>query len=249
MYIVHTMKFVEDNDCPIYSKIISSEITVHGRKASEKNRIIKIGDKIIFQIFKNLVNVSNIEVKVTDIKEYADVIEFVQAEGLDKILGDSTKCLNITDEKDYAKYYSQHVDEEEILDLKKKLGYGFLGFHIEFVHEYKVLRKSLKDPWFTHIKNGKKKVEGRLNKDNVSNINKLDRIIWMKSGDEENQFSTIITNLKCYSTFEEMLEREGLKNVLPGIKSIEEGVKIYNKFYSKEDEIKYGVLAIHLELL
>jgi ASC-1-like (ASCH) protein len=243
------MKFIENNDCPIYSKIISSDITVHGRKASDRNRNIKIGDKIIFQVFKNQINVSNIEVKVTNIKEYADIEEFVKAEGLDKIIGDSTKCLNINNESDYAKYYSKFVDEKEILKLKRELGYGFLAFHIEFVHEYKILRKKIQEILFKSIKTGKKKIVAKINTSWVEDLDKLDRITWLNDNDALKHISTYVTDLKCYSTFEEMLEKEGLKNVLPGIETIDEAINIYNKFYSAEDEMKYGIVAIHLELL
>jgi ASC-1-like (ASCH) protein len=40
-----------------------------------------------------------------------------------------------------------------------------------------------------------------------------------------------------------------LQNVLPGIETIDEGVKIYRNFYSESDEKKYGVVAIHFNLL
>jgi len=44
-----------------------------------------------------------------------------------------------------------------------------------------------------------------------------------------------------------MLKKEGIENVLPGVKNIEEGVQIYRQFYSEEREKKYGVVAIEVE--
>jgi hypothetical protein len=41
-----------------------------------------------------------------------------------------------------------------------------------------------------------------------------------------------------------MLQAEIISNVLPDISSIEEGVKVYRKFYTEEREKSYGVLAI-----
>lgn len=41
-----------------------------------------------------------------------------------------------------------------------------------------------------------------------------------------------------------MLEAENLSQVLPGVKSTEEGIEIYRKFYTEEKERSNGVLAI-----
>ncbi|OEL37402.1 hypothetical protein BAE44_0001578 [Dichanthelium oligosanthes] len=53
-----------------------------------------------------------------------------------------------------------------------------------------------------------------------------------------------LKGVRKYSSFSEMLQAEIISNVLPGISSIEEGVKVYRKFYTQEKEITYGVLAI-----
>jgi len=60
---------------------------------------------------------------------------------------------------------------------------------------------------------------------------------------------TRITKKVKYSTFKEYLETEGIDNCLPGIPSIEHGLSVYFKYYTKEDEKEYGVMAIHIELL
>lgn len=245
-YKVHIMRFVEAPDCPLAHQIESGAVTVHGRKASDKNNEIQVGDKILLQVHENNLNTSVLEVEVTDIKQYGDVEEFVFGEGLDAILGDRTKCMNIKDEKDYANFYSKMVDAKEIRDIKKIRGYGFIGFHIRFIHRYQILRKNVQDPWFTHIKNGDKRVEGRLNKSWVATLQRMDRIIWNNS---DQRVSTIVKDIKSYASFREMIEKEGIQNVLPGVKSIEEGVKVYRKFYSESDEKKFGVVGIHLGLL
>jgi len=58
---------------------------------------------------------------------------------------------------------------------------------------------------------------------------------------------TKIVGKRAYSTFKEYLETEGLDKCLPGIETIEDGVGVYYKYYTPEDEAKYGVLAIELE--
>lgn len=50
--------------------------------------------------------------------------------------------------------------------------------------------------------------------------------------------------VRKYNSFSEMLKGEKISNVLPGISSIVEGVKVYRKFYAEEKENSYGVLAI-----
>ena len=50
-----------------------------------------------------------------------------------------------------------------------------------------------------------------------------------------------------YKTFREMLEAEGVKNVLPDKNNIKEAIKVYKKFYKKSQENRYGVLAIRIK--
>ena len=44
-----------------------------------------------------------------------------------------------------------------------------------------------------------------------------------------------------------MLENEGLKYVLPDIKTIEQGIAVYRKFYSIEQEKEFWVIAIEMK--
>jgi ASC-1-like (ASCH) protein len=109
----------------------------------------------------------------------------------------------------------------------------------------------VQEPWFSHIKEGRKTVEGRLNKGRFSNLREGDIVTWMNNDNNINRmFKTKIVYIKKYNTFSRMIEVEGLETVLPGIKTIDKGVKnIYRKFYSEEKEDKYGVLAIKVEPL
>lgn len=104
------------------------------------------------------------------------------------------------------------------------------------------------DPWFSFIKNKQKKIEGRLNKGKFSKFSKND-IITIKNSDESITVTAKIVKLVRYSSFEEYLTQEGLKRTLPGIKSISDGVNIYHKFYSKEQEDEFGILAIYIKII
>jgi len=102
-------------------------------------------------------------------------------------------------------------------------------------------RMGLQEEYLKAIAEGRKKVEGRLYDEKRQGIRPGDTIIF------ENKLMVVVKDVRVYSSFREMLENEGLENVLPGVKSIEEGLKIYRKFYSEEKEKRYGVAAIEVE--
>jgi len=102
-------------------------------------------------------------------------------------------------------------------------------------------RMGLQEEYLKAIAAGKKRIEGRLYDEKRQAIKPGDEIIF------ENKLMCVVKDVRIYSSFKEMLEKEGLENVLPGVKSIEEGVKVYRRFYSEEKEKKYGVAAIEVE--
>ena len=103
---------------------------------------------------------------------------------------------------------------------------------------------NIKEPWYTFIKDGKKVVEGRLNKGKFMNIKKGDIVFFQN---KLGIVMSIVLNIEKYKTFKEYLKKEGLDNTLPDIKTIKDGEKIYYKYYSKKDEKELGVLAIHIK--
>ena len=110
--------------------------------------------------------------------------------------------------------------------------------------------KNLSEPWFSLIKLGLKKVEGRLIKDDFSKMGSGDYILF--SNNEFNfvrTFRVMITSVCKYNSFEDYLQNETLENALPGIDTIEEGVSIYYNYYKKEDEEKYKIKAFRLIII
>jgi len=102
-------------------------------------------------------------------------------------------------------------------------------------------RMGLQEEYLKAIAGGKKRIEGRLYDEKRQRIRPGDEVIF------ENRLMCVVKDVRVYSSFREMLEKEGLENVLPGVGSIEEGVKVYRRFYSEEKEKKYGVAAIEIE--
>lgn len=46
-----------------------------------------------------------------------------------------------------------------------------------------------------------------------------------------------------------MLENEWLKHVLPWIQDIQKWVAVYHKFYTPDQEAKFGVLVIEIKII
>jgi ASC-1-like (ASCH) protein len=114
----------------------------------------------------------------------------------------------------------------------------------------KTINKNISEPWFSLIKLGLKTVEGRLNKGDFTILNKGDCIQIVNTELGFMRYYTIkITSVHKYKSFKEYLEKEKLEKCLPGIDTIEDGIKVYYKYYSKEDEDKYNIIAIRFIIM
>ena len=112
------------------------------------------------------------------------------------------------------------------------------------VHEMK-----LKAIYFDKIKAGEKIYEIRLNDEKRKLIDVGDVIVFKKEPEQTEILKTVVKDLIYFSSFNEMsttlpLEKVGFEN-----KPLEEVVSIYHQFYTEEDEKKYGVLAIKVEVI
>lgn len=119
--------------------------------------------------------------------------------------------------------------------------------HIESNHT--VYNENVSEPWFTLISLGLKTIEGRKNKGRFKDMQVGDMIKWTNNDFNPRTTSTIITKKNIYDTFEEYLQKEGLNRCLPGITNIKDGLSVYFKYFTKEDEANYGVVAIQLKLI
>lgn len=115
---------------------------------------------------------------------------------------------------------------------------------------------NVSEPWFSLIQSGQKSVEGRLAKSRFAEIQVGDILKWTNSeqtGKDKKpvarEFTTRVSAIVYYKDFETYLATERLKNCLPGVRTIKDGVAVYHKFYPKEERQKYKVMAIHLVVL
>ena len=115
--------------------------------------------------------------------------------------------------------------------------------------------ESILEPWFSLILLGLKTVEGRRNKGKFKEMKVGDIIQWNNFNFMPRSVLTKVTGKAEYPTFKEYLETEGLDKCLPGMekfgkdKGLEYGLSIYYKYFTKEDEKEFGVVAIRMTLI
>lgn len=109
----------------------------------------------------------------------------------------------------------------------------------------------LSEPWFSLMELGIKDVEGRLNRGKFKELKEGDIIEWHNEDFKPRTISTQISKITKYKSFTEYIQKEKNKkhNPLPGLPSLEHELSVYYKYYSKEDEKEFGVIAIQLTLV
>jgi len=109
--------------------------------------------------------------------------------------------------------------------------------------------ENLSEPWFSLMSLGLKTIEGRKNKGKFREMSVGDIVEWTNEDFMKRNILTKIVSKVEYNTFQEYLENEGMDKCLPGIKTLEHGLSVYFKYFTKEEETEFGVIAIHFELI
>jgi ASC-1-like (ASCH) protein len=97
------------------------------------------------------------------------------------------------------------------------------------------------------LRNGIKKTEGRLNDEDRQKIKKGHHIIF-KDRNSNDECKFIVKDTIPYKSIRQMLEKEGVSNMLPDENDLEKAIKTYKEFgeYEKYESL-YGMVAIKLE--
>jgi len=115
-----------------------------------------------------------------------------------------------------------------------------------FDHEKQNERRwSSQQRWLREMCKGTKTVEARLG-NKVGNLQVLEPIVFTSG---LWRVYTVVTRIRYYASFKNMLIEEGLATVLPGVKSIEQGVKIFHHMYEPSWEEKHGVCALKIKFI
>ncbi|KAL1211487.1 hypothetical protein V5N11_023500 [Cardamine amara subsp. amara] len=134
---------------------------------------------------------------------------------------------------------TSEADKNPNLEKYSKLFYG-LGHDLVNMLKKVNFELHVQEPYFTQLKDGLKTVEGRCALGDYMRISSGAFILFNKC------LLLEVQDVHHYTSFLEMLRVEGLAKVLPGIKSIEEGVRVYRNFYPEEKERMNGVVAIRV---
>jgi ASC-1-like (ASCH) protein len=153
----------------------------------------------------------------------------------------------------YIKYKTKYLEQEGgKKKSKKKLNKNIFNNVNKNMNSIKPnYTETLSEPWFSLILLGLKTVEGRKNKGRFKDMKVGDIVEWTNDDFMSRSVLTKITGKAEYPTFKEYLEKEGLDKCLPGMEKfgIDHGLSVYYKYYTKEDEKEFGVVAIKIALL
>lgn len=103
------------------------------------------------------------------------------------------------------------------------------------------------EPYFTFLKNGQKTIEGRVRKGWYRNVKPGDEIE-VYNEEEMDKVLVLVKRVAQYQSIREMLAKEPIKKLLPDVDTVEQGVNVYRKFYTLEQEQQFGMVAIEVEI-
>lgn len=102
---------------------------------------------------------------------------------------------------------------------------------------------------FEIVESGTKRVEVRLH-DKKRELMKIgNNLTFYKRPLLEDKIVTKITGLQRFKTIEELLNKYDMKDIYIDGFTKEEFIKLIERFYSKEEQEKYGFVAIEFEVL
>ena len=141
---------------------------------------------------------------------------------------------------------------KKLVKIKKKRSKGFKmnSMYPKTMHRLPIIN-SKQRPYLTWLKNGIKTAEGRVNGPACQKMEVGDSILLFDNKNMQYLRGRIKFKHE-YKTFEDMLQSEGIKNLLPLLPenaTVEDGVRIYRSFPGSNRVEQFGCVAIGLEIL
>ena len=105
---------------------------------------------------------------------------------------------------------------------------------------------SLSRDWFdlqevaTKVYEGRR-YHGKVKEYKINDILRISR--YREETKKEEMFSVVIVDILHFPTFEQALTRLPINQVLPGIETVAEGVKVYERYVKLETQLRDGVHA------
>ncbi len=107
----------------------------------------------------------------------------------------------------------------------------------------KVYKFRVREEYFEYIRSGEKKAEVRVAYPQWRDIKPGDRILF------NSELAAVVTEVKHYETFRQVLQEESIKKIFPDEPSFERALKRFHSMYAKWKENRYGVMVIKFKLL
>lgn len=99
------------------------------------------------------------------------------------------------------------------------------------------------------VKKGFKNIEVRINDEKRRKLKMGDEITFLKRPLEKEILKAVVTDLKHYNYFKELVEDYDIERLYNADITKEEFLKLLNRFYTLEEEKENGVVAIHFKLV
>ncbi len=109
----------------------------------------------------------------------------------------------------------------------------------------------LSDPWFDLVRTGQKIYEGRCYWKKVLDY-KINDILLISPYDKSKTdlpYKVKIVDILLFDTFESALKTLDIQQVLPNVKTLEEGVEIYKKYVSLKTQQENKISMLKIELI
>lgn len=97
---------------------------------------------------------------------------------------------------------------------------------------------------FEIVKSGTKDIEVRLNDEKRRNLHVGDTLIFLKRPHDDEKITKTVKALEYFPNFETLARHYEMKRIYLEGCPIEQYLKEMERFYTKEDQEKYGVVAI-----
>ncbi len=105
----------------------------------------------------------------------------------------------------------------------------------------------LNSKYFEYMKNGTKEIEIRLNDDKRKNLKVGDEIIFQKEPELKEELYTKVEKLFICKSFEDIIVNFDVQQYADQKETRENFLNDLYKFYTKEQEKKYGVVGIKVK--
>ena len=100
---------------------------------------------------------------------------------------------------------------------------------------------------FEIVKNGEKDIEVRLNDEKRRKLHVGDTLIFFKRPLDDECIIKRVKSLEYYNSFEELVKHYEMKRIYLDGCTKENYLKLMERFYTKEEQDEYGVVAIIFE--